>query len=49
MPLFEKPPIVKASFMFKMLDFDDDNYLHASDLVEAQEIIDELSDFGEEL
>ena len=35
--------------MFKMLDFDDDNYLHASDLVEAQEIIDELSDFGEEL
>ena len=48
-PLFEKPPIVKANFMFKMLDFDGDNYLHASDLVEAQEIIDELSDFGEEL
>ena len=32
-----------------MLDFDDDGYLHASDLVEAQEFIDELSDFGQEL
>lgn len=48
-PLFEHPPIVKASFMFKMLDFDNDGYLHASDLVQAQEFIDELSDFGEEL
>lgn len=35
-PLFESPPIVKANFMFKILDFDDDGYLHASDLVEVQ-------------
>ena len=48
-PLFEKPPIVKANFMFKMLDIDGDGYLHASDLVECQDIIDELSDFGEEV
>ena len=48
-PLFEKPPIVKANFMFKMLDIDGDGYLHASDLVEVQDIIDELSDFGEEV
>ena len=48
-PLFESPPIVKASFMFKMLDFDGDGYLHASDLVRAQELIDEISDFGQEL
>ena len=32
-PLFESPPVVKANFMFKMLDFDNDGYLHASDLV----------------
>ena len=32
-PLFDSPPIVKASIMFKMLDFDEDGYLHASDLV----------------
>ena len=32
-PLFESPPVVKAKFLFKMLDFDDDGYLHASDLV----------------
>ena len=49
LPLFESPPIVKANIMFKMLDFDDDGYLHASDLVIAQQYIDELSDFGEEL
>lgn len=48
-PLFESPPIIKASFMFKMLDFDQDGYLHASDLTQTQEIIDELSDFGQEL
>ena len=35
--------------MFRMLDFDADGYLHASDIVEAQQFIDELSDFGEEL
>lgn len=35
--------------MFKMLDFDDDGYLHASDLVNAQAYCDELSEFGEEL
>jgi Ca2+-binding EF-hand superfamily protein len=34
-PLFEESPIIKAQFMFKMLDFDEDGYLHASDLVEA--------------
>lgn len=45
-PLFDSPPVVKASFMFRMLDFDDDGYLHASDLVQAQQYIDELSDFG---
>ena len=49
MPLFEKPPIDKANFMFRLLDFDNDGYLHASDLVEAQEYIDEVSDFGQEL
>ena len=49
MPLFESPPIVKANIMFKMLDFDDDGYLHASDLVMAQQYIEELSDFGQEL
>ena len=51
-PLFESPPIVKAQFMFRMLDFDEDGYLHASDLVLAQEYFkksDELSDFGQEL
>ena len=46
LPLFESPPIVKANIMFKMLDFDEDGYLHASDLVVAQQYIDELSDFG---
>ncbi len=35
-PLFDSPPIVKANFMFRMLDFDGDGYLHASDLVHAQ-------------
>ena len=49
LPLFEKPPIDKANFMFRLLDFDNDGYLHASDLVEAQEYIDEVSDFGQEL
>ena len=48
-PLFVHPPIVKANFMFRMLDFDDDGYLHASDLVKAQQYVDELSDFGQEL
>ena len=48
-PLFDSPPVVKAGFMFKMLDFDDDGYLHASDLVQAQQFVDELSDFGQEL
>ena len=45
-PLFEKTPIVKADFMFRMLDFDGDGILHAHDLVQAAEFIDELSDFG---
>ena len=35
--------------MFRMLDFYNDGYLHASDLVQAQQLNDELSDFGEEL
>ena len=48
-PLFEAPPIVKANFMFRMLDFDGDGYLHASDLVTAQEYFDEMSDFGNEV
>lgn len=48
-PLFEEPPIIKAQFMFKMLDFDNDGYLHASDLVHAQTYCDELSEFGEEI
>lgn len=34
-PLFESKPIVKAQFMFDLLDFDGDGYLHASDLVQA--------------
>lgn len=34
-PLFEGAPVVKANFMFRMLDFDDDGYLHASDLVHS--------------
>ena len=32
-PMFESPPVVRANIMFKMLDFDEDGYLHASDLV----------------
>lgn len=48
-PLFDSVPIVKAKFMFKILDFDGDGYLHASDLVQAQQFVDELSEFGEEL
>ena len=48
-PLFDSPPIVKAQFMFKMLDFDGDGYLHAYDLVEAQKLVDELSDFDQEI
>jgi len=34
-PLFESPPVVKASFMFRMLDFDDDGFLHARDITDA--------------
>ena len=50
MPLWEDPdPLARAKFMFKMLDFDSDGYLHASDLVRAQELIDIESDFGQEL
>ena len=49
MPLWEAPPIQKAKIMFRMLDFDNDGILHASDLVTAQEYFDELSDFGEEI
>lgn len=48
-PMFEEPPVIKAQFMFKMLDFDEDGYLHASDLVKAQDFCDELSEFGEEI
>ena len=32
--------------MFKLLDFDNDGYLHASDLVQAQQFVEEESDFG---
>ena len=32
-PLFNSANMVKANFMFQMLDFDEDGYLHASDLV----------------
>lgn len=45
-PLFESAPILKAQFMFRMLDFDGDGYLHASDLVQAQGFLEEESDFG---
>ena len=48
-PLFNSANMVKANFMFQMLDFDEDGYLHASDLVQAQQYVDEMSDFGEEL
>ena len=48
-PLFEETPMVRANFMFKMLDFDEDGIIHASDLVRANEYIDEVSEFGEEL
>ena len=48
-PLFEEPPLVMANFMFRILDFDGDGYLHASDLVQAQSYCDELSEFGDEI
>jgi len=48
-PLFDSAPIIKAQFMFRLLDFDNDGILHASDLVQAQQFVDELSDFGQEL
>ena len=35
--------------MFKLLDFDNDGYLHASDMIQTQEHIDPESDFGEEI
>ena len=38
-----------ANFMFRILDFDGDGYLHASDLVQAQSYCDELSEFGDEI
>ena len=48
-PLFESAPLLKAQFMFRMLDFDGDGYLHASDLVQAQGFLEEESDFGQEI
>ena len=48
-PMFEDVPLARANLMFKMLDFDGDGFLHASDLVEAATYCDELSTFGEEL
>ena len=49
-PLWEdEDPLARARFMFKMLDYDGDGYLHASDLVRAQEAVDTGSDFGQEL
>ena len=35
-PLFNSPPIEKAIFMFRLLDFDNDGYLDARDLDKAQ-------------
>lgn len=49
MPLFTGTPLTRANWLFSMLDFDNDGYLHASDLVEAQRYADPLSDFGLEL
>lgn len=34
-PLFDMTPMDKANFMFKLIDFDNDGIIHASDLVEA--------------
>lgn len=34
-PLYKSSPIARARFIFRMLDFDEDGYLHASDLVTA--------------
>ena len=48
-PLFDSPPIEKALFMFRMLDFDNDGFLDARDLDKAQEFVDKQSDFGAEL
>ena len=48
-PLFDMTPMDKANFMFKLIDFDNDGIIHASDLVEAQQYIEELSDFGQEM
>ena len=35
--------------MFKLMDFDNDGYLHPSDLLSTKELIDPESDFGEEV
>ena len=49
-PLWEsEDPLARARLMFRMLDFDGDGYLHACDLVRAQELVDAGSDFGGEL
>ena len=49
-PLWEsEDPLDRARFIFKLMDFDGDGYLHASDLVRTQEVIDTESDFGQEI
>ena len=50
MPLFEsQDSLDRAKFMFKLMDFDNDGYLHASDMIQTQEHIDPESDFGQEI
>ena len=49
MPLFQGTPFMRANWLFSMLHFDGDGYLHATDLVEAQRYADPLSDFGLEV
>lgn len=35
--------------MFKLLDFDNDGYLHAFDLSEVDKLVESISDFGQEI
>ena len=50
MPLFESnDPLDRVKIIFKLMDFDDDGYLHPSDLINTQELIDPESDFGQEV
>ena len=48
-PLFDSPPIEKAIYLFRLLDFDNDGYLDARDLDKAEQFVDKQSDFGAEL